>query len=423
MTSLDPIVQAPVTGRRAGVLLAALFLVSVFAQVDRILPFILAEAIKADLALSDTQIGLLTGIAFALFYVLLSLPMARWCDRGSPRTVLVACMTVWSAMTALGGAATSFATLAATRFGVAVGEAGAVPSGHAIIARRIDPGRRGFALGIFSMGVPIGTMLGFGLGGWVGQHYGWRTALVGAGLSGLLIGIGAALATGSTPPLPRRADAPSFRRESAGLIADPAFRALLVLAVCFGFAAAPFYAFAAPFLMRAHGLATAQAGLIFGAAQGLLGAVGTVMGGRSFDRAVGSPRPSIFRTPMLAFAVAGIGLSAALFAPSAWLSVAMMLPAMFAFAFTLPFAFGAAHRAAGPGREAIASSLAMIASGLIGPALGPVLVGVISDSAAAAGAANGLAYGLLTVPVACAATVAAFRVADRRIGGGAPALP
>lgn len=405
-------------------LLAALFLVSVFAQVDRILPFILAEAIKADLALSDTQIGLLTGIVFALCYVLLSLPMARLSDRGSPRGVLLACMLVWSAMTALGGGAAGFASLAASRFGVALGEAGAVPSSHAIIARRIAPARRGIAIGIFSMGIPLGTMLGFGLGGWIGQTHGWRTAMVAAGSFGIVVAIVAALATGPTPPVRRAPGAASFRRESIGLIADPACRALLVLAVCIGFAAAPFYAFAAPFLMRAHGFGTAQAGLVFGLAQGGLGAIGTVLGGRSFDRAVRDGSASLLRVPMRAFAVAGIALAGGLFVPTAWLSVALMMPAMFAFAFTLPFAFGAAHLVAGPGREAIAASLAMIASGLIGPALGPILVGIISDAATASGTPNGLAYGLLTVPAACAATVLAYRAADRRVSRtGSPLAP
>ncbi|WP_315764846.1 MFS transporter [Sphingomonas sp. Y38-1Y] len=403
------------TESRAGMLLAALFLVSVFAQVDRILPFILAEAIKAELSLSDTQIGLLTGIAFALCYVLLSLPMARMSDRGSPRGVLLACMLVWSGMTALGGAATGFATLAATRLGVALGEAGAVPSSHAIIARRIAPARRGFAIGIFSMGIPIGTMLGFGLGGWIGERFGWRTALIAAGLFGTLVAIVAAVATGPTPPVERPKGSASFKQESAGLLANPAFRALLVLAVCIGFAAAPFYAFAAPFLMRAHGFGTAQAGLVFGLLQGALGAIGTVVGGRSFDRAVRNGTPALLRVPMLAFAVAGVATVAALFVEVSWLSVALMTPAMFAFAFTLPYAFGAAHLVAGPGREAIASSLAMIASSLIGPALGPLLVGAISDAAVGWGAANGLAHGLLMVPVACAATVIAYRIADRRI--------
>ncbi|WP_420140908.1 MFS transporter, partial [Sphingomonas sp.] len=160
----DPSPDGSVRSVRSFLLLAALFLVSAFCQIDRILPFILAESIKRELQLSDTQIGLLTGLPFALCYALLSLPLARASDRGSPRLVLVTCIAVWSAMTALGGIAASFAFLAFTRFGVALGEAGATPAGHALIARSIGPARRGLGIGIFSMGIPLGTMAGFALG-------------------------------------------------------------------------------------------------------------------------------------------------------------------------------------------------------------------------------------------------------------------
>lgn len=146
-------------------MLPAILFVSALSQVDRILPFIMAEAIKADLSLSDTQIGLLTGVAFAVCYSLLSLPLARAADRGSPRLVLVSCILGWSAMTMLGGLAASFLLLAFTRFGVAFGEAGGTPAGHAIIARKIRPERRGLAIGLFAMGIPLGTMVGFAAGG------------------------------------------------------------------------------------------------------------------------------------------------------------------------------------------------------------------------------------------------------------------
>jgi hypothetical protein len=123
-----------VSGGRLALLLIALFLVNMFCQIDRILPFILKEAITVDLSLSDTQIRLLAGAAFAICYARLSLPLARASERGSPRPLLVSCMVVWSAMTARGGLPATFLFLAFTRFGVALGEAGATLSGHAPIA-------------------------------------------------------------------------------------------------------------------------------------------------------------------------------------------------------------------------------------------------------------------------------------------------
>jgi predicted MFS family arabinose efflux permease len=406
------------TGRRAHLLLAALFLVSVFAQIDRILPFILAEAIKSELLLSDTQIGLVTGIAFALCYVLLSLPMARLCDRGSPRAVLVACMVIWSGMTALGGLATGFLSLAASRFGVALGEAGAVPSGHAMIARRIRPERRGLAIGIFSMGIPVGTMIGFGLGGAVSDAFGWRATLVAAGALGGVIAVLAFLAAGPTPPVTRRPDGPSFLASSRALLAAPAFRWLLAGGVSLGFASAPFYAFAAAFLIRTHAFSTSEAGLTFGLLQGVTGVIATLAGGRLFDRAVRTRSTSLLRLPAIAFVIAAIAVTAALWSPSGALSALLFVPAMFAFAFALPYTFGAAHLVAGVGREAMASSLGMIATGLIGPALGPLIAGMASDWAAIAGSANGLRVGLLIVPVMCVTTGLIYFVAGRRVAAG-----
>lgn len=173
-----------VRGWRTIAIFVTVLLIDVFSQIDRILQFILAGSIKADLGLSDTQMGLLAGIAFAVCYSLLSLPLARASDRGSPRFVLVSCILLWSAMTALGGFAASFLLLAVTRFGVAFGEAGAVPAGHALIARKILPERRGLAIGLFAMGIPLGTMVGFAAGGAIGDTLGWRTAMTGAGAIG-----------------------------------------------------------------------------------------------------------------------------------------------------------------------------------------------------------------------------------------------
>jgi len=404
------------TGHRAILLLAALFLVSIFAQVDRILPFILAEAILAEFSLSDTQIGLMTGAAFALCYTVLSLPLARLADRGSPRRVLVGCTLVWSAMTALGGLATSFVFLAITRLGVAVGEAGAIPSAHTLIARRIRPGRRGTAIGIFTMGIPVGGMIGFAGGGAVNDAFGWQAALIGAGGLGALVALIVYGAAGPTPPLrqPPGTDAASYLRASLMLLASPAFRWLFIAAVAFGFAAAPLFAFAPMFLIRIHGFSATDAGLAFGSLQGLLGIAGTLIGGRAFDRAEQLRRP-VLRLPAMLLVLAGASFFAALMVPQGWLAILLCTPAMFAFTFLLPHAFGSAHRVAGQGREAMGSSLALIGTGLIGPSLGPLLVGAISDRATAGGVANGLSLGLMIVPLAALLTAAACRIADRHI--------
>lgn len=403
-------------GWRVGAVLITLLFISSLSQIDRILPFILAESIKTDLGLTDTQIGLVTGIAFAVCYTLLSLPLARAADRGSPRLVLLACLLGWSLMTALGGLATGFLFLALTRFGVAVGEAGAMPSGHALIARIIRPERRGLAIGLFSMGIPLGTMIGFAGGGALADTLGWRVALMGAGALGLLAALLTVLIVRPTPPLPRtEATREPFLVSSLRLLASRGFRWLFIGGVAIGFASTPFYVFAAPFLIRTHGFTTAEVGLAFGLLQGLMGVFGTVIGGRLFDRAVRAGGRNVLGPPAVLFLIASVTTSAALFAPEGWMSIALFVPAMFAFAFLLPQAFGAGHLIAGPGRQGQATSLMMIGSGLLGPALGPLIVGLVSDAATGAGIENALGLGLLIVPVASVATGLACLVANRNL--------
>lgn len=416
MTAVVTGSSAYVSGWRLWTLLAALMLISAISQIDRILPFILAEAIKTDLGLSDTQIGLLTGAAFAVCYTLLSLPLARMADRGSPRLVLLGCLLVWSAMTALGGLATSFLILALTRFGVAFGEAGGMPAGHALIARQVRPERRGLALGLFSMGIPLGTMVGFAAGGTMADTVGWRTALVGAGALGGVAFMLAALVIRPTPPRSRtEADRTPFAREALRLMSAPGFRWLFVAALMIGFASAPFYAFSAPFLIRTHGFTAGEVGLSFGLLQGGLGVVGALLGGRGFDRAVRSGRGRIIGPPGWLFLISAVTTTAALFAPTGWMSILLFVPTMFSFALLLPWAFGAAHLVADPGKQAMATSLMMIGSGLVGPALGPFIVGAVSDAAAADGLGNTLGLGLLVVPIASALTGVATLIANDRI--------
>lgn len=410
-----PLAPSSPSKLRTGSFIAVLFLVSMLCQIDRILPFILAESIKSDLALSDTQIGLMTGIAFAVCYTFLSLPLARAADRGSPGRILVSCILVWSSMTALGGIAGSFGLLAATRFGVALGEAGAIPSAHALIARRIGVKQRGTALAIFSMGIPIGTMAGFAAGGAIADSLGWRAMLIGAGaIGGVLAGL-VWLVTGPTPPLavpsPRAEPA---RATSSRLMAVPAFRWLMLGALALGFASAAFYAFAAPFLIRTHGYSATQVGLSFGLLQGAMGIVGTILGGRLFDRAV-RRQGRLLGPPSILLILAGLTTAAALFVPHGALSIALFVPGMLSFAFLLPGAFGAAHLIAGRGHQALASSLLLIASGLFGPGLAPLFVGMVSDWANANSVPNGLGLGLLIAPFASIGAGLAVRGADRRI--------
>lgn len=419
MGRVSPLVSSNeyVRGWRITAICTVLLLINAFSQIDRILPFILAEKIKADLSLTDTQMGLLTGLAFAVCYALLSLPLARAADRGSPRLVLVSCVLIWSVMTTLGGFAASFMFLALTRFGVAFGEAGAVPAGHALIARKIKPERRGLAIGLFAMGIPLGTMAGFAAGGAIADIFGWRVVLMGAGAIGILIGLLTVFVAGPTPRLQIAATRNEpFLRTSLDLLSALAFRWLFLGTIFLGFAGAPFYAFSVPFLIRTHDFTATEVGVFFGLLQGLMGIVGTLGGGRWFDHAVRSGSGRVLGPPAVLFLCASVSTTAALFAPIGWMSIALFVPSMLSFSFMLPWGFGAAHLVAGPGRQAQASSLVMMGSGLVGPALGPLFVGMVSDAASAADIPNGLALGLLIVPLASVLSGLALLVANHRVG-------
>lgn len=240
--------------------------------------------------------------------------------------------------------------------------------------------------------------------------------MIGAGAVGVLIALLAFLVPGATPTLVRQgAAAEPFFVSSRRLLATPAFRWLFIGAICIGFASAPFYAFAAPFLIRTHGFTASQVGVSFGLLQGVMGIIGALAGGRGFDRAARAGHGRVLGPPAILFLVASIFTGLALFAPTGWMTIALLVPAMLSFAFLMPWAFGAAHLVAGEGRQAQASSLVMIGAGLLGPALGPLFVGIISDSATAAGIPNGLGIGLLIVPAFMVLAALAILVANRRV--------
>ena len=179
--------------------LGLLCVVYVVNFVDRQVLSILLQSIKEDLGLSDLQLGLLSGTAFGLFYATLGIPIARLADRFSRKGVIAVCLALWSAMTALCGTASGFATLLLYRVGVGVGEAGGSPPAHSMISDYFPPERRASALGVFSLGVPLGILVGFLAGGWLDEALGWRLAFVVVGLPGVVLAVVVALTLREPP--------------------------------------------------------------------------------------------------------------------------------------------------------------------------------------------------------------------------------
>ncbi len=178
-----------ISNRYRNYVLMMLTLVYVFNFVDRQLIVILQESIKKELHLSDTQLGLLSGFTFAIFYVTLGIPIARFADKTNRKNTVAVSLGLWSIMTAFSGLARNFIQLLFARIGVGVGEAGGSPPAHAMISDYFPPQKRSTALSIYSTGIYFGILIGFLMGGYLNQHLGWRTAFFVVGIPGIIFSI------------------------------------------------------------------------------------------------------------------------------------------------------------------------------------------------------------------------------------------
>src|SRR3990167_1130256 len=188
-TYADRSQKASVSDSARQYFLGLLFFVYMLNLVDRQVIYILAEPIKRDLGLADWQIGMIMGLAFALFYSVVSVPIARIAEKHDRPTIIAVSLALWSLCTALSGLAQGFVQLLLSRMGTGMGEAGCAPAAHALIADMTPREKRASALAVFSMGAPIGAFVGMAMGGLVADAYGWRMAFIVCGLPGLLLAI------------------------------------------------------------------------------------------------------------------------------------------------------------------------------------------------------------------------------------------
>ena len=241
--------------------------------VDRTIVASIGQAIKVDLKLTDTQLGLLGGLYFALLYTILGIPLARLAERFSRVKIIAGAIFVWSAFTGLCGTAGTYATLAAYRFGVGIGEAGLSPPAHSLISDTYPPNRRATALSIYSLGVPIGTMIGAVAGGWLAQNYSWRIAFIALGLPGVVLAIAIALfirepARGAmeevqSPPLAAyslREDIREIGSVVRSMFGNTTLRNMMFGITLVSFAGYGGGAFVQPYWARAFGLGYAKIG-------------------------------------------------------------------------------------------------------------------------------------------------------------------
>lgn len=384
--------RAGTEGYRAYVL-AILCLAFTFNFIDRVLLNIVQEPIKREFALTDFQLGLLGGPAFALFYTFLGIPIARLAERFSRVAIVSASVAVWSVMTALCGVAASFPQLLLARMGVGMGEAGCVPASHSIISDYYPPERRTSALSIYSLGTQIGTILAALLGGWVAQTLGWRMAFIVIGLPGVLL----ALVVAFTVKEPQRAHKgeapPPFFTTLRTLFQKPTFRHVLFGAGVVSFVAFSIFQYLNSFLMRTHGLTLFEASMLTGVALGLCAAIG-LLGSAFVIEATTKRWPNALTwLPALGLFIAGPLYILAFNAPSLWIAAPALMCAAITHFFYIGPMFSITQGVAEPRMRATATAILLFLLNLIGTAIGPPAIGALSDLfASAAMSAEGVAF-------------------------------
>jgi predicted MFS family arabinose efflux permease len=386
--------------RMRSYVLGVLVVVYTFNFIDRQILSILLEPIKLDLGLSDTQLGLLTGFAFALFYATLGIPIARFADRSNRRNLIAAALVVWSGMTALSGTATNFWYLLLARIGVGVGEAGCSPSAHAIIADYYPMEKRATALGIYSLGIPVGILFGFLAGGWINQFFGWRSAFFVVGIPGLLL----ALLVRLTVKEPQRgmaegrvasATQPGVLETFRFLWSKRSFRHMAFGGGLTAFVGYGFVSWMPSFLIRSHGMSTGEIGTWLGLILGIPGGIGIALGGYLADRLGGRDKRWYLWIVAVALLV-GTPFAIGIFlAPTPTGSLLFLMAPVLLGNFYQATTFSQTQSLVDLRMRSVAAAVLLFILNIIGLGAGPQVVGILSDLLAPKFGQESLRYALL----------------------------
>jgi len=381
------------------VVLVMLLCVYIFNFVDRQILSILAAPIQADLDLSDGQMGALGGIAFALLYSTLAVPLAALADRTSRSKVIAVSLIVWSIFTALCGLAQSFWHIFLARLGVGVGEAGGVAPSYALIGEYFPSSRRAFALSIYSLGIPLGSAAGVMAGGYIAATIDWRLAFIAVGLGGVLLApIFKLLVRDRLPAAgqePRPSTAPPLRETAALLARKPSFWFLSFGAAMSSMTGYGIAFWLPSFLQRSFGFSLVEASWFFGALLLLGGVAGILLGGWLGDKLGGTNRAFYAWLPGIAYFVGaplfalGISSSEASFA-----FLLLLIPQALSYVWLGPVLSAVQHLVAPPARS-MASALFLLINNLIGLGGGIYALGALSDGLAPIYGEEALRYSML----------------------------
>jgi len=392
--------------------LAVLVIVYTFNFIDRQIVGILAVPIKAELGLSDSQLGLMGGLAFALFYTFLGIPIARLADRVSRTGIMTAALALWSLMTAMCGLTHTFAQLFMARVGVGVGEAGGVAPAYSLICDYFPTKERARALSVYSFGIPVGAAVGIVLGGFITSLMSWRMAFFIVGLAGLLLTPLLKFTVreperGALDP-PRAANRSAAGAAESGAVGAPSlldviavlarkgsFWGLSLGAACASMMGYGLFFWAPSFLVRSFHLSLLHASLSFGALVLVGGLIGIWCGGVLTDR-YGEKRRSMYAfIPAIAFVATVPFYLAGVLTTTLWISFAVLLvPTALGLVWLGPVLAAVQHLVPGNMR-ATASALFLFINNLIGIGLGTALIGMVSDLMRVRFGAESLRYAIL----------------------------
>lgn len=399
---------APVKSWRYAV--GLLTLVYTLNFLDRQIVNILAEPIKKDLMLHDWQIGVVTGLAFAVIYTFAAIPVARLAERTHRPRLIATALTVWSGFTVVCGLAQGFVQLASARLFVGLGESGCAPAAHSLITQYAPKEKRAFAFGIFNAGLPIGSLIGLALGGLIADRLGWRAAFMLAGLPGLLVAVLVAFTLTETRRGLKTVTPPkssTFVAEAKVLLAKKAYPRVAFAAGLYALKGYGFSAFVASFFFRVHpaqlkaaaAQLSAALGTTLGPAAvlgpslavitGLTGIVATIVGGVVTDRMAKRDLAHYGTVPAIPHFIAAPFLIAGLFWPGLIGSLTLLAIAYFLSSLSAAPIWTSVQSLSPAPSRATASAIALLVTVLLGLGVGPVMIGLISDTVGLFGVKSG----------------------------------
>jgi len=378
-------------------LLLVLMTVVAFSNVDGLATGLVLQDIKIDLGLRDWQLGLLTGIAFALFYALVGIPLARWADRGNRARIISLCAITWSVMVALCGFAANFMQLLLIRVGVAVGESGCIPTANSLIAEHFDRSERPRATAISMLGGPLSVLIGYFIAGWLAEFYGWRRMFQILGAAGLIPALVASV-TLRDPRGPMQATIqPTLREVMAQLCRQSVFRHLLLYYSVTAFFAAGVLQWQPAFFVRSFSLTTGQLGTYFALIYGAGGAIGTYLGGAVASRGAAGDESLQFRVAAVLVASLSVVFAVVYLASNELVSLGLMAVGTVAITLTTGPIFAAIQSLVPEQMRAVSIAVVLLCANLVGGGLGPLLAGALSDALHPMFGNESLRYALLAL--------------------------